>query len=169
MKTVIVLVMHGAPPRDFPRQLLGEFFSLHARLSQAAEADKPTLLARFEPLERQMREWPRTPQNDPFYAFSEELAGALAAASGDEVIVGYNEFCAPDVPLALEQAVELGARRIVVVTPMMTRGGEHAEIEIPALIAEFSSLHTEIEIKYAWPFEKGEIAAFLYQHLQSFK
>jgi sirohydrochlorin cobaltochelatase len=168
MKTVIVLVMHGAPPRDFPRPRLGEFFSLHARLSQAAGAEKQALLARFEPLEREVRGWPRTPDNDPFYAFSDELARELAEITGNEVIVGYNEFCAPDVQAAFEKAVERGAGRIAVVTPMMTRGGEHAEIEIPALISEFGSHHPEIEIKYAWPFEKGEIAAFLTQHLLRF-
>jgi sirohydrochlorin cobaltochelatase len=168
MKTVIVLVMHGAPPRDFPRPRLREFFALHARLGQAAEAEKQSLLARFAPLENEIRGWPRTPQNDPFHTFSKELALELAAVSGDEVIVGYNEFCAPDIPLALEQAVELGAGRIVVVTPMMTRGGEHAETEIPALVREFASLHPKIEITYAWPFEKGEIAAFLNQHIQPF-
>ena len=168
MKTVIVLVMHGAPPRDFSRPRLGEFFALHARLGQVAEAEKQSLLARFEPLEREIRSWPRTPENDPFYTFSQELACELAAVTGNEVIVGYNEFCAPDVPLALERAVELGAGRIMVVTPMMTRGGEHAETEIPALIREFGSLHPEIEIKYAWPFEKSEIAVFLKQHLLRF-
>ncbi len=168
MKTIILLAMHGAPPGDYPRPALAEFFSLHARLELAGEAEKPALLARFAPLERQMRGWPRTAQNDPFYAFSGELARELEAVSGHQVLVGFNEFCAPDIPQALAKAVELGAGRIVVVTPMMTRGGEHAEIEIPALIHEFGSMHPEIDIKYAWPFEKGEIAAFLVQHLQPF-
>ena len=168
VKTIIVLAMHGTPPQDFPRPELGEFFALHSRLEQGGEAEKGGVLARFKLLEDKVRNWPRTPQNDPFHAFSQELAGELASAGEYEVITGYNEFCAPDIPRALEQAVERGAERIVVVTPMMTRGGEHAEIEIPALIRRFRLLHPEIEVTYAWPFEKAEIAAFLNRHLKLF-
>ena len=36
------------------------------------------------------------------------------------VIVGFNEFCAPDLATAFEQAVGQRAERVIVVTPMLT-------------------------------------------------
>jgi hypothetical protein len=36
MDSVIVLAMHGAPPRDFAADELNEFFGLHARAEVAA-------------------------------------------------------------------------------------------------------------------------------------
>ena len=84
------------------------------------------------------------------------------------MILGYNEFCAPDVPEALGQAAEAGAEKIVVVTPMMTRGGEHAETEIPALVRQFQADHPGIETVYAWPYDKTEIALFLKRHIERF-
>jgi sirohydrochlorin cobaltochelatase len=59
------------------------------------------------------------------------LAAQLAQARGLEVLVGFNEFCAPSLDEAFAQAVAQGAQRVVVITPMMTRGGEHAEALCP--------------------------------------
>jgi sirohydrochlorin cobaltochelatase len=84
------------------------------------------------------------------------------------VIVGYNEFCAPDVATALETAADDSPEQIVVATPMMTRGGEHAEAEIPATIRIFQEDHPAIKTVYAWPYDKTEIATFLKQHLSRF-
>ena len=107
-----------------------------------------------------MRAWPRTPDNDPFHAGTQELAGHLRQVTGLEVIAGFNEFCAPSLDEALDQAAGR-ADSVVVVTPMMTRGGEHSEIDIPAAIERARERHPRLAIRYAWPFETGAVAQFL--------
>jgi sirohydrochlorin cobaltochelatase len=159
--TVIVLAMHGAPPRDFPRRLMAEFFDLHSRGHHAGVAHSHESAERHRELEHQMRRWPRTPANDPFHAASVEMAEALSREIGQPVILGFNEFCAPDMDEALDEAVHAGATRVVVITPMMTRGGEHAEVELPATIARARERHAGVHFEFAWPFDTADIARFL--------
>lgn len=161
MKTIIVLAMHGVPSNDFPKNELTELFSLHARLEHSHGAEQETMTRRYNELDAKMRTWPRTSQNDPFWTASLELAGYLSQATKCEVIVGFNEFCAPKLDAALDQAVAKGAEKIIVVTPMMTRGGEHSEKDIPAAIKHAQECHPKIKIIYAWPFKTSEVAQFL--------
>ncbi len=163
MSVIVVLAMHGSPPTDFPRRELGEFFSLHMQLEHGvvAEERRPILGSRYTELEEKMCSWPRTEQNDPFYAASHKIATKLSQATGYEVIVGFNEFCAPNLYDALSQAVRRGATEIVVITPMMTPGGEHAEIDIPAAISRAQKRYPEVDFRYAWPFDTDAVAQFL--------
>ncbi len=115
-----------------------------------------------------MRRWPRTAENDPFYAASLSLAGHIQNESGMETRVCFNEFCAPTLEEVVKEAVEEGFQRIVVVTPMMTRGGEHAEVEIPAQIQKLQSQYPTTQMIYAWPFEEKEIAQFLLAQVRRF-
>ena len=130
----IVLAMHGAPPSDFPRQEVAELFALHGRLEHAAGPERAALERRYNELHAKMRAWPRTAQNDRFWAASMEMANALSQETGHTVVFGFNQFCAPSLDEALDEAAAEGIERIVVLTPMMTRGGEHAEEDIPAAI-----------------------------------
>ena len=152
--------MHGMPPSDFPKSEAAEFFSLHARLHHAA-AQAAALERRHAELHAKMRAWPWTADNDPFHAGSLGLAACLSDATGCNVIVGFNEYCAPSLDDALEQAVTQGARTVVVITPMMTQGGEHSEVDIPAAIRRTQERHLQIPILYAWPLEVHEVARFL--------
>ena len=161
MKTIIVLAMHGAPPNDFPKNEIGELFGLHARLESSSGPERATLERRHEELEAKMRIWPRSIQNDPFHAGSLELAGRLRLATELEVITGFNEFCAPTLDDAFDLAIKQGAERVVVITPMMTRGGEHSETDIPKAIKRTQELHPNIEIVFAWPFDVTQVAQFL--------
>jgi len=165
MKAIIVLVMHGVPPNDFPKREMGELFSLHARMEGVAGVERAALERRRLELDAKMRAWPRTAQNDPFYAASQELGAHLSEATGCEVIVGFNEFCAPSLDDALDHAIARGAEKVIVVTPMMTRGGEHAEVDIPAAVKTAQAQHPEIPIVYAWPFRVSEVASFLAAHI----
>ncbi len=162
-RSTIVLAMHGAPPTDFPRRDLGEFFGLHMRLEHGPVEDQAAsaLRERYAGLERTMLDWPRDETNDPFFAASHRLADALQQSTGIDVIVGFNEFCSPDLGEAMDQAVAQGAQRVLVVTPMMTPGGEHAEIDIPATIDAARRRHRQVDFRYAWPFETEDVAAFL--------
>lgn len=163
MSTTIVLAMHGAPPVDFPGEELAEFFGLHMRLEHGPPGgeQRARLEARYEELEEKVRTWPRTPQNDPFYAASLEMAAHLEEATGSQVVVGFNEFCAPTLDDALAEAAGPGVQQVVVVTPMMTRGGEHAERDIPAAIEWARARHEGVAFFYAWPFDAADVAAFL--------
>jgi len=102
VKTVVVLAMHGIPPKDFPHNELMEFFSIHSGLehshshhhSHNIDNEK---LKRYSELERKIKNWPRTPENDPFFIASQELALKLSEETGYELVLGFNEFCAPDL------------------------------------------------------------------------
>jgi sirohydrochlorin cobaltochelatase len=161
MKTIIVLAMHGVPPKDFPKSEMMELFSLHARIEHSYGAEQATLTLRYNELDAKMRTWNRTSQNDPFWTASLELAGYLSQATKCEVIVGFNEFCAPTLDDALDQAAAKGVEKIIVVTPMMTQGGEHSEKDIPAAIKHAQERHPKIKIIYAWPFKTSDVAQFL--------
>jgi sirohydrochlorin cobaltochelatase len=161
MKAVIVLAMHGAPPLDIPKEELEEFFNLGARLAHAHGAGPAPAQRRYLELEAKIRAWPRTAQNDPFYAGSQELAVQLRRSSGRKVVLGFNEFCAPRLDEALDQAAGQGAEKIIVVTPMMTRGGEHSEKDIPAAVEQARRRHPAEKFVYVWPFPLADVAAFL--------
>lgn len=165
MSDVIVLAVHGNLANDFPRQELGEYFGLRARIQLGTSDEKTRLEPRYRALDARLRAWPRTPSNDPFWAASLALGEHLAHVAGSRVVVGFNEFCDPTVDTALDQAADLGASRIVVVTPMLTRGGEHAESEIPGAIRRGRERHPGLPIVYAWPYEPIEVAQFLTEQL----
>lgn len=163
MKTAIVLVMHGVPPSDFPRREIAELMALKNRLEHGAvpPPERPAAEARFAELDARVRNWPRHAENDAFYMASQELAVELARATGDQVLLGFNEFCAPMLPAALDAAAATGAARVVVITPMVTRGGEHSEVEIPADVEAARGRHPDVEFVYAWPYAMADVAAFL--------
>lgn len=168
MKTILILAMHGSPPNDFPKRELGEYFALHARFETAPTSMDEATRNRYAELEQKMRRWPRTAGNDPFHAASFSLAQLLSRESGLETRVCFNEFCAPTLEEAVTEAVKDGFERIIVVTPMMTRGGEHAEVEIPAQIQQIQSKYPDLALIYAWPFEEKDIAQFLTAQVSRF-
>ncbi|OGD18494.1 MAG: hypothetical protein A2W03_05080 [Candidatus Aminicenantes bacterium RBG_16_63_16] len=114
-----------------------------------------------------MRRWPRTGDNDPFHAGSVELADELRRESGLDIILGFNEFCSPSLAEALDRAA-LSASRIIVITPMMTRGGEHSAVDIPEAIRAAREKHSGKEFAYAWPFPTRDIARFLSGQISRF-
>ena len=168
MNISVVLAMHGTPPKDFPRDEMMELFALHHRLESAGESEKAVLKKRHSELEKKMRNWPRTAENDPFFASSQQIANELGQALGMEVFLGFNEFCAPSIEEALSQAAARAPSKIVVVTSMMTGGGTHSEVDIPNAIRRAQESYPGIEIVYAWPYKISEIAGFLAQHLERF-
>jgi sirohydrochlorin cobaltochelatase len=153
--------MHGAPANDFPKKEMAELFDLRAKLKHALREGRTPLEERLHQLDAKMRAWPRTGKNDPFFEGSQELAKHLGKETGDEVIVGFNEFCAPTVDEAIDQAAATGAEQVIVVTPMMTPGGAHSKAEIPEAIEQARRRHPRLSILYAWPFETEEVARFI--------
>jgi len=161
MKVVIVLAMHGAPPLDFPKAELGEFMSIQTAMEHAHGQSYSFWRNRYDEIERKMRQWPRTPENDPFYAGSQDLANQLRRVTGYMVFVGFNEFCSPSLDEALDLAAGQAAEKIIIVTPMMTRGGEHAERDIPDAVERARERHPMENFTYVWPLPSSEVAEFL--------
>jgi len=175
-KVAIVLAMHGTPPKDFPKKEMAELFELRAHLRHH-EKGTPTLkkgassletAARHEILDAKMRQWPRSEKNDLFYMGSNALGQELSRTTGLPVIVGFNEFCDPTLDMAIDRAFASAVEKVVVTTPMMTRGGEHSKTDIPAAIARGQTRHPQAEIVYAWPFPLPDIATFLAAQIASY-
>ncbi|MHA2003875.1 MAG: sirohydrochlorin chelatase [Candidatus Thorarchaeota archaeon] len=168
MKTRIVLAMHGMPANDFPEDEVVELVKLHRIIEKAGDHAPDEMKTRYEHLDDKVRNWERTPDNDPFWAASKMLAEKLQTATGFDVIVGFNEFCGPSLEAALETAASDSTERVIVVTPMMTPGGEHSEEDIPEAILSTKSRFEDVEFTYAWPFPIADVVAFLMSQIQKF-
>lgn len=167
MKTLIVLAMHGMPPRDFTVHEKKELMRLRSQFGARGEQGDAAQKSRIAELDLKIRRWPRTRENDPFWFASEEIATELNRTTGLSVIVGYNEFCSPNMDEALDQAAQTGASEVIVLTPMMIRGGNHAEEEIPEALRAAANRHPQTNFRYAWPFTTEKIAEFLAAEIRS--
>jgi sirohydrochlorin cobaltochelatase len=156
------------PAKDFPEEEVVELVKLHRIIEKAGEHAPAELRTRFTQLDYKVRNWERTPENDPFWASSGKLADELQLATGVEVVVGFNEFCKPSVEEALESAASGGTKKVIVVTPMMTPGGEHSEEDIPDAISSARSQFEGVEFIYAWPFPIEDVVTFLAKQIDKF-
>lgn len=168
MKTAIVLAMHGVPPEGYPIDEITEIFRLHSQLEHMPVSKDHPMSRRYIELDYKIRSYPRTNENDPYWASAHRLAEKLREETGIEVQVGFNEFCNPTIDDAIGQLVSTGLRKIIVVTPMMTPGGEHSEVDIPEAIERAKKEYPEIAIVYAWPFNLQEVAKFLKAQIESY-
>lgn len=160
MKSCVILVGHGGVPRDCPPALVSEFKRLEAA---SKRAPTPEFLA----VDRRLRDWPRTPETDPYKAGLEAIADALRRRLPQErVLQAYNEFCAPSLTDALKSAASAGAQRIRVISTMFTRGGGHSEKEIPQILEAFRKENPSVRVSYAWPFDLDAVAGFLAGELE---
>ena len=157
----VVLIGHGAPATDCPPEWVGELMQLEWR-----RGHNPSVARRAEELDAKIRQWPRTPHNDPYKVGVERLAQALRPlVPGVRVAVGYNEFCAPSVGEVMDDVIAGGARHVVVVPSMLTPGGLHAERDIPKALEPARARHPGITIDYVWPFDVHAMARLLADHI----
>lgn len=162
----VILVGHGGLPRDCPPDWVQRLKRLQ---SQRKGTGEPPTMEEAD-LEREIRNWPRTPENDPYRHGLERLAAKLAPqVHPAKLEVAYNEFCAPTVFEACERLMEAGYRDITVVPSMFTPGGSHSEMEIPAMLETLRGQFPEATLNYAWPFDLDRLAAFLAEHLALFQ
>jgi sirohydrochlorin cobaltochelatase len=162
----VLLVGHGGVPTDYPRELVTKLKTLEAR--RRAGGTEPT--AEEIDLDRRIRQWPRTPETDPYRAGFEALAGHLEGLlDGAHFAIAYNEFCAPTVEEALEEMIQAGIATITVVPSMLTPGGSHSEIEIPESVQRLRVRFPQTDIRYAWPFDLSAVATMLARQLQRFE
>jgi sirohydrochlorin cobaltochelatase len=161
----VLLVGHGGIPKDYPRELITKLKTLEAR--RRAGETEPS--AEEVELDRRIRQWPRTPETDPYRAGFETLATHLKGLlQGVRFALAYNEFCAPTVEEALEEMIQAGVVTITVVPSMLTPGGSHSEIEIPESLDRLRMRFPHTNIRYAWPFDLPAVAAMLAAQLQRF-
>ena len=157
----VVLVGHGGVPRDCPRELVRRLKALEA--SRRASGGPAT--EEEQALDERIRRWPRTPATDPYGAGIARVAEALRPLlGGAELVVAFNEFCAPTIAEAVEGLVEGGRRRIAVVPSMLTPGGVHSEVDIPEALAALRARHPGVDLRYAWPFDLERVARLLADH-----
>lgn len=168
-KLAVVVVGHGIPAKDFPREKLRELRRLHHQIEAlGGEEQAPSnLVERYHALEREVRQHPRTPQNDPYDAAVKELAQRIKEIGNFPiVIVTHNEFCGLDVDEGIEKAIRQGATKVVVVSTMVVRGGNHNEKDIPGKIAKARRSHPNVPIIYAYPYETDDLAALMVRNIQ---
>jgi sirohydrochlorin cobaltochelatase len=155
----VVLIGHGGAATDTPRALVSELKRLEGERMARREA---AMSAREAELDAQVRRWPRTETTDPYRHGVELIAAALAPKlGGRKLVTAYNEFCAPSVEEAVEGLVLEGFKKIRLISTMFTRGGVHAECEIPGIVLEARKKHPGVTIEYAWPYDADFIADFL--------
>lgn len=159
----VVLVGHGAIPKDLPKDKLARFFASHSHGHEHGPRD-----AEAEALEREICEWPRTAENDPYQHGLSQVARELERASGRPVTVAYNEFCDPGVGRAIDEAVASGASRVTVLSIMVTPGGGHSEHDIAESVERARGEHPGVEIVYAWPYENDLLASALAEQIEAF-
>ncbi len=167
-RRAVILVGHGAAAKDCPRELVSRLKALEGRrLASGATGGEPT--AEEQELDARIRHWPRTAANDPYRAGLEAMASALRPLLGEAALfLAYNEFCAPTLEEAVSAAIAEGAAEIAVVPSMTTPGGVHSEVEIPEMIERIRAAHPSVALRYAWPFQLGEIAQLFAKHLERF-
>jgi sirohydrochlorin cobaltochelatase len=120
-------------------------------------------------LDTRIRQWPRTPETDPYQSGLEALAAQLRANLGEVLFaVAYNEFCAPRLEESVEELIKKGATQITVTTTMFTPGGAHSEIEIPEILEQLRKQYPDIVLRYAWPFDLSMVAKLLQEQVARF-
>lgn len=160
--STVILVGHGAPPADAPREWVTRLKALEGRRSVSKE---PPGAEELE-LDAKLRAWPRTRANDPYHAGITELAAALAARLAPRhLVLAFNEFCAPSLHEAVAAEIARGVREITVTTTMLTVGGVHAEVEIPETIEALRRAYPDVTISYAWPFDRDRIVSLFVEEL----
>mgnify|MGYP001626263623 FL=1 len=170
-KLAVVVVGHGITAKDFPREKLRELRRLHAQIEAlGGEEQAPSdLVERYHALEREVRQHPRTPENDPYDAAVRELAQRIKEMGNFPiVVVTHNEFCGLDVDEGIEEAIKQGATKVVVVSTMVIRGANHNEKDIPGKIAKARRRHPNVPIVYAYPYETDDLAAMMVRHIKRY-
>lgn len=168
-KVAVVIVGHGIPPKGFPREKLAELRRLHNEIEALGGEEKAPsdLVERHHALEREVRQHPRTPQNDPYDAAVKELARRVQELGKFPiVVVTHNEFCGLDVDEGIDEAIKQGATKVFVVTTMIISGGTHNEKDIPGKIAKARQRHPNVPIIYAYPYDVNDLANLMVRQIQ---
>ena len=162
----VILVGHGGIPKDYPPELVTKL----KRLEAQRRASGNPMSQEEKELDTKIRTWPRTARTDPYQAGLESLASQIRPLlNGAQFALAYNEFCGPTLSEAVEELLAKGAVKITVVSTMFTPGGSHSEFEIPEELQQLRARHPGVTLNYAWPFDLGQVAKMLLDHIQKFQ
>ena len=159
----VILIGHGGVARDMPRSLVRELKSLEAQRRTSGES----MGSRERELDRRIRDWPRTPESDPYKAGLERVADALRPKLEGPLVLAYNEFCAPSIADAIDALAVDGVEHIELLTTMITPGGNHSENEIPKIVEQARKRHPAIVLDYVWPYDLDIVARFFVDILEA--
>ncbi|MEM0444076.1 MAG: CbiX/SirB N-terminal domain-containing protein [Candidatus Caldarchaeum sp.] len=152
----VIVVGHGQMPYDLTPEIKYRYMRLKFKAERTEDEEKT-----FKQLEDTILNWPRNALNDPYASSLHNIAEELKRIGVfNAVWVAFNEFCKPTLREAIENACQSDVDVIVVVTTMTTRGGDHAEREIPAIM-EAAKQKCSKTLIYAWPFDVTEVAQLL--------
>jgi sirohydrochlorin cobaltochelatase len=161
----VILVGHGGLPSDMPSEMVEKFMRVH---KGRIKTGGPITEHEIE-LDTSIRQWERTPENDPYKTGLESLALHMEPMLKGHILkTAYNEFCYPAIEDAVDELAPENVSKIIIVTTMITRGGSHSEKEIPEELHTLCSKHPNIDIQYAWPFSMDAFALFLTTHIKLF-
>ena len=164
-KLGVILVGQGGIPKGCPQELVTRLKRLEG---QRRAANQPMSAEELD-LDTKVRQWPRTPETDPYQAGLEAVAAQLRVNLGDVLFaVAYNEFCAPTLEESVDELIKKGATHITVVTTMFTPGGSHSEVEIPEILDHLRPQYPGVELRYAWPFDLQLVASTLGEQVKRF-
>jgi sirohydrochlorin cobaltochelatase len=155
MTRALVLVGHGGVPRNMPRQWVREMkqFSRRAQDGDAGAAEAARTI------DERIRTFPRSDETDPYGAGIRRLAERVQARlDGWQVVVAFNEFCAPTIEDAIGQIVDGGTLEVRVMTTMITPGGTHSESDIPQALVRARAAHPAASIEFVWPLDLDHVA-----------
>jgi sirohydrochlorin cobaltochelatase len=146
----ILLIGHGRSPRGMPREWTKRLRELDAESDEARALDA------------RIRAFPRDedPYGDGLRALAERIRGA-----GHEVTIAFFELASPSVEEAVDALAAAGVTRIRAFTTMITRGGSHAEHDIPALLERARDKHPTVAIDYVWPLDLDRVAELFIAHI----
>ena len=162
----VILVGHGGIPKDYPQEFVTKLKRLEA---QRRASGNPMSQEELE-LDTKIRTWPRSAKTDPYQAGLESLAAQVKPLlNGAQFALAYNEFCGPTLSEAVEDLIRQKATKITIVSTMFTPGGSHSEIEIPEELQELRAKHPGVDLNYAWPFDLGQVARMLLDHIKKFQ
>ncbi|QDU32094.1 Sirohydrochlorin cobaltochelatase [Poriferisphaera corsica] len=164
----VVLVGHGVPPSDFPRNELRAAIKAlnemtghdHGDGGEDHEHD-----AEGEVLAKKLLNWPMTRENNAYYFGVKDIADVLRSRSGLPVFIGFNEFCGPTTGDAIDTAVKQGYTHVIVTTVMMTPGGGHSERDILNSMKRVEENYPHVKLTYAWPFPVERVAGVLHEQV----
>jgi sirohydrochlorin cobaltochelatase len=164
-KRAVLLVGHGGVPTDYPHESVTRLKRLEG---QRRTTGGPPTAEELE-LDQRIRRWPRSPETDPYQAGLQALAERLRQRLAPVTLaLAYNEFCSPTIAEAVADLVAAGTEEITVVPSMLTPGGSHSEVEIPAALADLRRRYPSVTLTYAWPFDLSLVGTMLAEHLRHF-
>ena len=163
VKTAVVVIGHGIIAKNYPADKMAAYRNVMSAVEKSGgeQAAPDSLKAQMAAMDLDMRAWPRTAENDPYDASVQQLARDIQKVGHYDIVeVAFNEFCGQDVDDAITAAVDKGASRVIVMSTMLIKGGDHADREILGKIIKARAERPQADVRYVWPIDELNMAHF---------